>query len=81
MMADIVEFPQIPEWATRVDTKTIDGLIAKGWLKPTQRNDWRAVQFAINNFLFAEVFNSNSDKVLDKLKELTGIEPVQLELF
>ncbi len=56
MTDNVVKFPSAPEWATAVDRQTIDRLIAKGYLKPNQRNNWCAVGAAINDCFFACVF-------------------------
>jgi hypothetical protein len=42
-------FPDVPGWASAVDAKRLDWLIAKGYLKHHQRRDWRAIEKAINN--------------------------------
>jgi hypothetical protein len=52
-MDNVAKFPDAPpEWA-RVDAKTVDGLIAKGYLRHGQRHNWCAVQVAFNNALYA----------------------------
>jgi hypothetical protein len=56
-MGNVVEFPDAPpEWA-RVDAKTIDGLIAKGYLQHDQRHNWCAVLMAHNNVLYEALTN------------------------
>jgi hypothetical protein len=39
-----------PEWASSVDAKLLDKMIAKGYLQPSQRNDWVAIEIAINDW-------------------------------
>jgi hypothetical protein len=55
--SNVVKFPRAPKWATAVDAKTLDRLIAKGYLRSTQRHNWRAVEMAVNKAFWAAVFD------------------------
>ena len=60
MHDNVVTFPAAPpkpEWASAVDAKFLDRLIAKGYLQHRQRHDWRAVEMAVNNAFYAAVFD------------------------
>jgi len=55
-MDNIVKFPDAPpKWASGVDAKVIDLLIAKGYLQRHQRRNWCAIEMAINNAFDAAV--------------------------
>jgi hypothetical protein len=64
-MDNVVKFPNAPEWATAVDAKMRDWLIARGYLQHHQRHDWRAVEMAVNS-----VFGPFDKAAWHKLGEL-----------
>ena len=57
-MTNVVKFPDPPEWASKVDAKLLDGLIAKGYLRRDQRHNWCAVEAAINKAFYAAVYDA-----------------------
>jgi hypothetical protein len=56
-MDNVVKFPEPPKWATAVDAKMLDRLIATGYLQRRQRRDWRAIEMAVNEAFVAAVFD------------------------
>jgi hypothetical protein len=49
----VVKFPDVPpKWATPVDAKMLDWLIARGYLQHSQRHNWCAVEMAVNNVIY-----------------------------
>jgi hypothetical protein len=68
-MSDVIKFPAAPEWASAVDAALLDRLIAKGYLRPHQRRDWRAVEAAINAAFVAAVFDPRPELSLQKVLE------------
>jgi hypothetical protein len=68
-MSNVVKFPEAPEWATTVDAKMLDGLIAKGYLRRDQRHNWCAVEMAINNAFCAAVFDPRPELSLQEMIE------------
>jgi hypothetical protein len=60
-MSDVVKLPAAPEWAKEVDTKFLDGLIAKGYLRLDQRRDWGAIEQAINKAFVGAVFDGRPE--------------------
>jgi hypothetical protein len=75
----IVKFPTAPEWASRVDAKTIDLLIVHGYLRHDQRHNWCAVEMAVNSAFYAAVFDGRPELSLQRvieymLRKLTDID-------
>ena len=68
-MDNVVKFPDVPEWASTVDAKMLDRLIAKGYLQHHQRHDWRAVEMAVNNAFYACVFDARPELSPQKVIE------------
>jgi hypothetical protein len=53
MTDNVVKFPDVPpKWATPVDAKMLDWLIARGYLQHSQRHNWCAVEMAINKVIY-----------------------------
>jgi hypothetical protein len=68
-MDNVVKFPSAPEWASTVDAKMLDWLIAKGYLQHRQRHNWCAVQIAVNSAFYAAVFDSRPELSPQKVIE------------
>jgi hypothetical protein len=68
-MGEVIKFPARPEWASVVDPKTIDRLIADGYLRHDQRHNWCAVEAAINNAFAAAVFGPRPELSPQKVIE------------
>jgi hypothetical protein len=69
MNSNVVRFPNAPEWATAVDAKMLDLLIAKGYLQRRQRRNWCAVEAAINTAFVAAVFDPRPELSPQKVIE------------
>jgi hypothetical protein len=65
-MGNVVKFPEAPEWA-KVDAKMVEALIAKGYLRRDQRNNWCAVLMAFNNAFDAAVFDLRPELSLQEV--------------
>jgi hypothetical protein len=66
-MTNVVKFPDPPEWASKVDAKLLDGLIAKGYLRRDQRHNWCAVEAAINKAFYAAVYDARPELSLQEV--------------
>jgi hypothetical protein len=56
---NVVEFPDAPPGWSCVEAKTIDALIASGYLRHDQRHNWCAVLVAHNN-LFGDIITAST---------------------